>query len=383
MFLIIKSNTADKPSAQEFMNLLERGDDSIKIDAMRRILIAMLNGDPMPQLLMQVIRFVMPSRNKELKKLLHFYWEVCPKLQPDGKLKQEMILVCNAIRNDLQHPNEYIRGATLRFLCKLKEPDLLEPLIPSVRACLDHRHAYVRKNAVFAVYSIAQLSDVLIPDANELIKQFLDNETDSTCKRNAFVALSNLDREEAFAYLQRNYTQITSFDELLQLAFIEFIRKDSGQHPELKSSYIQIINEVLENSSNTVSYEAANALTSLTSNTSAIQAAASKFIDLANRESDNNIKLIVLDRVDQLRSKNPGVLNNLTMDILYVLSSPDIDVRKKALSIALNMISGKNVEDVVKLFKKELTKTVNQDYDKNAEYQASAYSGHSFMCSEV
>lgn len=42
----------------------------------------------------------------------------------------------NAWRNDLQHPNEYVRGATLRFLCSLREPELLEPLVPSVRACL-------------------------------------------------------------------------------------------------------------------------------------------------------------------------------------------------------------------------------------------------------
>lgn len=68
--------------------------------------------------------------------LLAFYWEVCPKYNEDGKLKQEMILVCNAIRNDLQHPNEFIRGSTLRLLQKISEPELLEPLVPTARACL-------------------------------------------------------------------------------------------------------------------------------------------------------------------------------------------------------------------------------------------------------
>jgi hypothetical protein len=42
---------------------------------------------------MPVIQYVMPSKNKALKKLLHFYWEVCPKYDESGKLKQEMILV--------------------------------------------------------------------------------------------------------------------------------------------------------------------------------------------------------------------------------------------------------------------------------------------------
>ena len=46
-----------------------------------------------PTLMMPIIQYVMPSRNKQLKKLLHFYWEVCPKYDDNGKLKQEMILV--------------------------------------------------------------------------------------------------------------------------------------------------------------------------------------------------------------------------------------------------------------------------------------------------
>ena len=109
----------------------------------------MLNGESMPDLLMHIIRFVMPSRNKELKKLLYIFIGKFVQSYDHGKMRQEMILVCNSIQRDLQHPNEFIRGNTLRFLCKLKEADLLETLVPNVRQCLEHRHAYVRKNARF------------------------------------------------------------------------------------------------------------------------------------------------------------------------------------------------------------------------------------------
>ena len=40
-----------------------------------------------------------------------------------------MILVCNAIMNNLKHANEYIRGCTLRFLSKITEDEILEPLV--------------------------------------------------------------------------------------------------------------------------------------------------------------------------------------------------------------------------------------------------------------
>ncbi|RPA94465.1 Coatomer, beta subunit [Choiromyces venosus 120613-1] len=362
-------NTADQPSIQQLQQQLEKGTDESKVETMRRILTIMLNGDPMPQLLMHIIRFVMPSKSKPLKKLLYFYYEICPKHDAGGKLKQEMILVCNGIRNDLLHPNEFIRGATLRFLCKVKEPELLEPLVPSARQCLEHRHAYVRKNAVLAIQSVYLHSEHLIPDAPELIQTFLQTESDNTCRRNAFASLSAISHAKALEYLNSVFDEIANTDELTQLVLIEFIRKDAILNSGNKAKYLRLIFDLLEASSNTVVYEAATSLTALTSNPVAIKAAAGKFIELSIKVSDNNVKLIVLDKVDQLRKKNDGVLDDLVMEVLRVLSSPDIDVRKKALDIAMDMVSSKNVEEVVMLLKNQLAKTVDQDYEKNNEYR--------------
>lgn len=276
----------------------------------------------------------------------------------------------NGIRNDLQHPNEYIRGNTLRFLCKLREPELIEPLLSSARSCLEHRHAYVRKNAVFAVASIHQHSESLIPDAPELIETFLENEADHTCKRNAFVALQSISHDRALIYLSKVFDGIPNANELLQLGELEFIRKDASTHPENKAKYLRLIFDLLEANAPTVVYEAASSLTTLTNNPVAVKAAASKFIELCIKESDNNVKLIVLERVDQLRQKNEGILDDLTMEILRVLSSPDLDVRRKALALAMEMVSSKNVEEVVMLLKKELAKTVDEQYEKNNEYRS-------------
>jgi coatomer subunit beta len=91
--MVHMDNTADQPSVQQLQQQLEKGTDESKLETMRTILTVMLNGDPLPQLLMHIIRFVMPSKSKALKKLLYFYYEICPKHDAAGKLKQEMILV--------------------------------------------------------------------------------------------------------------------------------------------------------------------------------------------------------------------------------------------------------------------------------------------------
>lgn len=367
--LVHQDNAADVPTLSDLRIQLEKGTDETKVETMKRILTVMLNGDPMPQLLMHIIRFVMPSKHKPLKKLLYFYYEICPKHDTQGRLKQEMILVCNGIRNDLQHPNEYIRGNTLRFLCKLRDPELIEPLLSAARSCLEHRHAYVRKNAVFAVASIFQHTPDLIPDAADLVRAFLETETDPTCKRNAFAALTSISHEIAFSYMNTVFESIPNADDLFQLVQLEFIRKDAIVNSINKPRYLRLIFDLLEANTSTVVYEAASSLTSLTTNPVAVKAAAAKFIDLSIKEADNNVKLIVLDKVEQLRKRNDGILDGLVMEILRVLSSPDIDVRKKSLAIALEMVSSRNVEEVVLVLKKELSKTVDQDYEKNVEYR--------------
>ena len=47
---------------------------------------------------MTIIRFVLPSQDHMIKKLLLIFWEIVPKTSGDGKLLQEMILVCDAYR---------------------------------------------------------------------------------------------------------------------------------------------------------------------------------------------------------------------------------------------------------------------------------------------
>ena len=209
-----------------------------------------------------------------------------------------------------------------------------------------------------------------MPDAPDLLTTFLEDENDPTCKRNAFAALTSISHEKALEHLSDVFDSIPNHEELLLLAELEFIRKDAATNPQNKPKYLRLIFDLLESQVSTVIYEAAHALTTLTSNPVAVKAAAGKFVELAIKEPDNNVKLIVLERVNQLRYKNEGVIDDLTMEVLRVLSSTDLDVRKKALNIAMDMISSRNVEEVVLLLKKELMKTADEQYDKNSEYRS-------------
>lgn len=68
-------------------------------------------------------------------------------------------------------------------------------------------------------------------------------------------------------------------------------------NPSERSRFIRCIYNLLNSNSAAVRYEAAGTLVTLSSAPTAIRAAASCYIDLIVKESDNNVKLIVLDKL--------------------------------------------------------------------------------------
>ena len=110
-------------------------------------------------------------------------------------------------------------------------------------------------------------------------------ESDSTCKRNAFVTLCNISQSTAVRYLVNNFDAIGGMDELMQMAVIELVRKEaktegsnrvSSHHPVLtradnQARWIRVIFELLNAPSHAVKYEAALSLTTLTQNPAAVK----------------------------------------------------------------------------------------------------------------
>lgn len=99
------------------LRILEKGDIKVKIEALKKTIHMILAGERLPGLLMTIIRFVLPLQDHTIKKLLLIFWEIVPKTTPDGKLMQEMILVCDAYRKvSRNYPNVKFSFLTIYFL---------------------------------------------------------------------------------------------------------------------------------------------------------------------------------------------------------------------------------------------------------------------------
>ncbi|KAH1033187.1 hypothetical protein J1N35_045361 [Gossypium stocksii] len=369
--LLIHFDKGTPAIANEIKEALEGNDVSAKVDAMKKAIMLLLNGETLPQLFITIVRYVLPSEDHTVQKLLLLYLEIIEKTDAKGRVLPEMILICQNLRNNLQHPNEYIRGVTLRFLCRLNETEIIEPLIPSVLQNLEHRHPFIRRNAILAVMSIYKLpqGDQLLVDAPDMIEKVLSTEQDPSAKRNAFLMLFTCAQERATNYLLNHVDRVSEWGELLQMVVLELIRKVCRTNRGEKAKYIKIIIALLNSPSTAVIYECAGTLVSLSSAPSAIKAAANTYCQLLLSQSDNNVKLIVLDRLNELKSSHRDVMVDLIMDVLRALSSPNLDIQRKTLDIVLELITPRNINEVVLLLKKEVVKTQTGELEKNGEYR--------------
>ncbi|KAK8645279.1 hypothetical protein V6N13_119122 [Hibiscus sabdariffa] len=331
----------------------------------------LLNGETLPQLFITIVRYVLPSEDHTVQKLLLLYLEIIEKTDTKGRVLPEMILICQNLRNNLQHPNEYIRGVTLRFLCRLNETEIIEPLIPSVLQNLEHRHPFIRRNAILAVMTIYKLpqGEQLLVDAPDMIEKVLSTEQDPSAKRNAFLMLFTCAQDQAINYLLTHVDRVSEWGELLQMVVLELIRKVCRTNRAEKGKYIKIIISLLNAPSTAVIYECASTLVSLSSAPTAIRAAANTYCQLLLSQSDNNVKLIVLDRLNELKSSHREIMVDLIMDVLRALSSPNLDIRRKTLDIVLELITPRNINEVVLMLKKEVMKTQSGELEKNGEYR--------------
>lgn len=369
--LLIYYDKGTPAIANEIKEALEGNDVSAKIDALKNAIMLLLNGETLPQLFITIIRYVLTSEDHTVQKLLLLYLETIEKTDSKGKVLPEMILICQNLRNNLQHPNEYIRGVTLRFLSRLRETEVMEPLIPSVLQNMEHRHPFVRRNAILAIMSIYKLpqGDQLLIDAPETIEKVLATEQDPSAKRNAFLMLFNCDQDRAVNYLLTNVDRVSEWNELLQMVVLELIKKVCRTKPSEKGKYIKIIIALLSAPSSAVTYECAGTLVSLSSAPTAIRAAANTYCQLLLSQSDNNVKLIVLDRLNELKASHREIMVEMIMDVLRALSSPNLDIRRKTLDIVLELVTHRNVNEVVQTLKKEVVKTQSGELEKNGDYR--------------
>jgi len=114
--LLVHFDKCTPALASEIIESLEGIHYTSKIEAQKKALAFLIKGETIPQLFITVIRYTLTCDNHTIQKLILLYLEIINKRDSRGRLLPVMILICQNLRHNLQSPNEFIHGVTLRFL---------------------------------------------------------------------------------------------------------------------------------------------------------------------------------------------------------------------------------------------------------------------------
>ena len=343
---------------------------------LRLLITNILNNDSYPEMILTVINYIMPaqSNNVNIKKMLFLYWEIIEKTNEDGSLKEELILVCNNFRNDLISANEYIAGRALKLLGNMMSREIIEPLVSTILdKNLHHTDNYVRRYAIVCLQKIWEtFGDEFQTDFEQKIEVFLMKETDLTSRRNAYQLMFEVNKEKALKMIYESIQDgdIENFGDILQLIIVQMLRKTAKSDQKLAGRAIKYLKYFVDSKFNAVLYEVAISQIQLTNNPDTLRIAMGILQQLLKGNSDNNVKLIILDQLDHIRKLNPRMLEESFGELIMLLKSDSVDLKMQFLKFLECFLTSRNINKVIGTLQNELIDSFKDKSLLSQKYQS-------------
>ena len=343
-------------SYRDVIKKISSKDNIEKESALKTILGSMVNDDNYPQdLMINVIHHLTIVDDINIKKLLFLFWEVIDKHKPDGSMKDEIILLCNSIRKDLDSPNEYIRGRTLRLLTKLPYKEILDNVKAAVFENIKHIHAYVRSNAIMCILSFIDNFGVdIVPDSlPDELREIILKDNDTATRRNAYVLYSKISPMESLSLTQEilENNEINELGDLFALCIVENLRKLNKIFPQKSSNFTHLLLELSVHKSHSVLFEIGSLLLDISSNPNVVSSAVNILCSLLHEERDNNTLIIILKKLYGIKNRHVEILQEQILTFANLINlNYAIELRKLSFELIDELISESTITQVFDKF---------------------------------
>lgn len=177
---------------------------------------------------------------------------------------------------------------------------------------------------------------------------------------------------------------IYEMGDIFQLSILEMLRRLCKVEPTQKSRLMNAIFMLSNSKSSSVLFECANTIIQLTTAPSAIKIAIQSYLTLLQDQNDNNVKLIVLNKIVTLKKKYGKLLEEYMNDILNIIREDtvqSVEINQKVLELVTDLANHRNVKEVGAFLENEIFKakkmTDAQMDKKAAEKQDKSEVSHS------
>ncbi|RMX55194.1 hypothetical protein pdam_00014072 [Pocillopora damicornis] len=213
--------SSDFQRHDDLKNMLDSTKDSLKLDAMKRIVGMMADGRDVSDLFAAVVKNVV-SKNVEVKKLVYLYLVRYAEEQQDLAL-----LSISTFQKGLKDPNQLIRGSALRVLSSIRVPVIAPIMMLAIKEGVADMSPYVRKTAAHAIPKLYSLDPEQKDCLIEVIEKLLKDKT-TLVAGSAVMAFEDV-CPERIDLIHKNYRKLCNLlidiDEWGQVAVIHMLTR--------------------------------------------------------------------------------------------------------------------------------------------------------------
>ncbi|XP_071322062.1 AP-3 complex subunit beta-1 isoform X2 [Trachinotus anak] len=163
--------SADFKKNEDLKEMLESSKESLKLEAMKRIVGLIAKGKNASELFPAVVKNV-ASKNIELKKLVYVYLVRYAEEQQDLAL-----LSISTFQRALKDPNQFIRASALRVLSSIRVPIIVPIMMLAIKEAAADLSPYVRKTSAHAIQKLYSLDPEQKEQLIEVIEKLLKDKS--------------------------------------------------------------------------------------------------------------------------------------------------------------------------------------------------------------
>ena len=155
----------------DLRDMLDSSKDSLKLDAMKRIISMMAKGRDVSDLFPAVVKNV-ASKNIEVKKLVYVYLTRYAEEQQDLAL-----LSISTFQRALKDPNQLIRASALRVLSSIRVSVIVPIMLLAIKESAVDMSPFVRKTAAHAIPKLYSLDPEMKEELIAVLEKLLADRT--------------------------------------------------------------------------------------------------------------------------------------------------------------------------------------------------------------
>ncbi|KAM9735455.1 AP-3 complex subunit beta-1 isoform 2-T2 [Menidia menidia] len=163
--------STDFKKNEDLKEMLESNKESLKLEAMKRVVGLIAKGKNASELFPAVVKNV-ASKNIELKKLVYVYLVRYAEEQQDLAL-----LSISTFQRALKDPNQLIRASALRVLSSIRVPIIVPIMMLAIKEAAADLSPYVRKTSAHAIQKLYSLDPEQKEQLIEVIEKLLKDKS--------------------------------------------------------------------------------------------------------------------------------------------------------------------------------------------------------------